>query len=579
MADGRERGQDGSGWLLAAGLGVVVGVAALVCLWGTAAGVLFGGGAPPVKTAELARVLVTLPDHLANPRLAWPASTRASLPGPFGFYASWVLLMAIVGLGAAVFMRWRGHRQQQPGGGPQGASWARRADLVSLRYAPRWRTVRRKRTSPSVGRMALGWNGRQLLRAEERHALVVFGPPQSGKSAGLAVGALLEWEGPTIASSIKTDLLQATVARRRALGRVFVFDPFELSGESTNTWTPLRGATTFDGALEVAHRLASAGEIDQRSVESGEFWTVAAEQRLAPLLYAAACTGRGIAAVVRWAYGQGGHELLDTLHDLVRSAESDVRRQDAQAAHDAAAAFAAQPERTRGSIEGTVQTLLRVYRSGRVQRSAASSDITPAGLLGGNNTLYLVGDAKASRLLRPIFLALLGELIDHAYSEANLNGGRLRTPLLLCLDELGNVAPVPNLAEIASTAPSHNIQLVSVFHDIAQSRARYGRHAETVINSHRARMLLPGLADLDTLRYFSGLVGDQLVRDQTRTTGPGYETRSENPARRPLAPPEQLRQLPDGHALLVYGRLPPAIIRLRMWFDDRRLRELADARS
>jgi type IV secretion system protein VirD4 len=578
MADGRERGQDGSGWLLAAGLGVVVGLGALVCLWGTAAGVLFGGGAPPMKTAELARVLVTLPDNLANPRLAWPESTRASLPGPFGFYASLVLLAAIVGLGATVVMRWRGHSTQQPSG-PPGASWARRADLVSLRYAPRWMTVRRTRTSPSVGRMALGWNGRQLLRAEERHALVVFGPPQSGKSAGLAVGALLEWEGPTIASSIKTDLLQATVARRRALGRVFVFDPFELSSESTNTWTPLRGATTFDGALEVAHRLASAGEIDQRSVEGGEFWTVAAEQRLAPLLYAAACTGRGIATLVRWAYGQGGHELLDTLQDLVRSAESDVRRRGAQAAYDAAAAFAAQPERTRGSIEGTVQTLLRVYRSGRVQRSAASSDITPAGLLDGNNTLYLVGDAKASRLLRPIFLALLGELIDHAYSEANLSGGRLTTPLLLCLDELGNVAPIPNLAEIASTAPSHNIQLVSVFHDVAQSRARYGGHAETVINSHRARMLLPGLADLETLRYFSGLVGDELTRDQTRTSGPGYETRSENPARRPLAPPEQLRQLPDGHALLVYGRLPPAIIRLRMWFDDRRLRELAGAKS
>jgi type IV secretion system protein VirD4 len=423
--------------------------------------------------------------------------------------------------------------------------------------------------------MALGWNGRQLLRAEERHALVVFGPPQSGKSAGLAVGALLEWQGPTIASSIKTDLLQATVARRRRVGRVFVFDPFGLSGGPANTWTPLRGATTFDGALEVAHRLASAGEIDQRTVESGEFWTVAAEQRLAPLLYAAACTGKGINALVRWAYGQGGHELLDTLQGLIRGVGSEARRHDVQSAYDAAAAFAAQPERTRGSIEGTVQALLRVYRSGRVQRSAASSDITPAALLDGNNTLYLVGDAKASRLLRPIFLALLGELIDHAYSEANFNGGRLRTPLLLCLDELGNVAPVPNLAEIASTAPSHNIQLVSVFHDIAQSRARYGRHAETVINSHRARMLLPGLADLETLRYFSGLVGDQLARDQTRTTGPGYVTRSENPARRPLAPPEQLRQLPDGHALLVYGRLPPAIIRLRMWFEDRRLRELA----
>ncbi|HEY2652921.1 MAG TPA: type IV secretory system conjugative DNA transfer family protein [Solirubrobacteraceae bacterium] len=578
MNDGPERAPDGSGRVLPIVFGVVLGLAVCVCAWGATAGAVFGAGAPPVNTAELAHVLATLPNHLVDPRLAWPASTRASLPGPLGFYASLVLLSTIVCLGATVVMRWRGHGHPQAGA-QQGASWARRADLVSLRQASRWKSLSPRRAATAPGRMALGWNGRHLLRAEERHALVVFGPPQSGKSAGLAVGALLEWEGPAIASSIKTDLLQATVARRRMLGRVFVFDPFGLSGEPTDTWSPLRGATSFDGALEVAHRLASAGEIDQRSVESGEFWTVAAEQRLAPLLYAAACTGRGVAALVRWAYGQGGHELLDALQGLVRGAGSEARRNDAQAAYDAAAAFAAQPERTRGSIEGTVQALLRVYRSGRVQRSAASSDITPAGLLDGNNTLYLVGDAKASRLLRPIFLALLGELIDHAYSEANFNGGRLRTPLLLCLDELGNVAPVPNLAEIASTAPSHNIQLVSVFHDVAQSRARYGRHAETVINSHRARMLLPGLADLETLRYFSGLVGDQLARDHSRTTGPGYETRSENPARRPLAPPEQLRQLPDGHALLVYGRLPPAIIRLRMWFEDGRLRELADAPS
>jgi type IV secretion system protein VirD4 len=576
MSDGRDRTADGSGLVLACILAALLALALLVWLWGAIAGVLFGSGSASLNGAQVARVLANLPRHLADPRLAWPSSARRSLPGAFGFYASLAMLLALVFLLGIAALRGRRHGQS-PRRRERAATWARNAELSSLRSAPRWKQPRRGPAAPAVGRMALGWNGSRLLRAEERHALVVFGPPQSGKSAGLAVGALLEWEGPAIASSIKSDLLQATIARRRKLGRVFVFDPFSLSGEATNTWTPLRGATTFDGALEVAHRLASAGEVDQRSVESGDFWAVAAEQRLAPLLFAAACTGKGITAVVRWAYGQGGHELLDTLQNLIRAADSEAQRRDAQGAYDAAAAFAAQPERTRGSIEGTVQALLRVYRSTRVQRSAASSDITPAGLLGGNNTLYLVGDAKASRLLRPIFLGLLGELIDHAYGEANRNGGRLNTPLLLCLDELGNVAPVPNLAEIASTAPSHNIQLVSVFHDIAQSRARYGRHAETVINSHRARMLLPGLADLETLRYFSGLVGDQLVREKSRTTGPGYETRSENPARRPLAPPEQLRQLPDGHALLVYGRLPPAIIRLRMWFEDRRLRELAAA--
>jgi type IV secretion system protein VirD4 len=559
---------------LVAALGIVLLPAIFVWLWGEVAGVLFGDGWPHIGGAQLARVLLSIPRHVGDPRAAWPVTLRGGLPGAAGFYAALALLsMALLVVVVPIAYVRRGRGARPAPAARRGAHWAGARELASLRSSPRWR---RETPSPAAtGRLALGWMGSRLLRAEERHALVVFGPPQSGKSAGLAVGGLLEWDGPAIASSIKTDVLQATIARRRELGRVFVFDPFGLSGESTDGWSPLGGASTFDGALEVAHRLASAGEVDQRSVESGEFWTVAAEQRLAPLLYTAARSGRGVPALVRWGYGQGEQELGDALDQLLRSARSDAERRDAQAAYDAAAAFRSQPDRTRGSIEGTVQALLRAYRSRRVQESARRSEITPPSLLGSNDTLYLVGDAKASRLLRPIFLALLGELIDHAYLEANLNGGRLPRPLLLCLDELGNVAPLPNLAEIASTAPSHNIQLISVFHDIAQARARYGRHAETVINSHRARMLLPGVADLDTLRYFSGLVGDEAVREQTRTTGPGYETRSESQARRALAPPERLRQLPDGHALLVYGRLSPAIIRLRMWFADRRLKALA----
>ncbi len=90
-------------------------------------------------------------------------------------------------------------------------------------------------------------------------------------------------------------------------------------------------------------------------------------------------------------------------------------------------------------------------------------------------------------------------------------------------------------------------------------------------------MLLPGVADLETLRYFSGLVGEEEARDLTRTTGEGGSSRSTARRRRPLIAAEALRQLPDGDALLLYGRIAPVQLRLRMWFKDRRLRELAGA--
>jgi len=325
----------------------------------------------------------------------------------------------------------------------------------------------------------------------------------------------------------------------------------------------------------VAWRLAAAGELDRRSVEGGDFWAIAAEQRLAPLLYAAARAGATVEAVVRWVYGQGSRELDQALARATGEARDDQQLADANAAYDAVRAFEAQAERTRSSIEATAQTLLRAYRFSRVARSASSCEVTADRLLDERATLYLIGDAKASKLLRPIFLALLSEVVDRAYERATLAGGRLELPLLLCLDEAGNVAPLPHLAEVASTAPSHNIQLVSIFHDLAQARTRYGQQAETVVNSHRARMLLPGVADLETLRYFAGLVGEEEARELTRTTGTGGTTRSSGRRRRPLVAPEQLRQLPPGQALLLYGRIPPAIVRLRMWFADRRLKKLA----
>jgi type IV secretion system protein VirD4 len=549
---------------LMAGLATIAG---LVWFWGGVAGSLFGHGWPRLAVRQLPGIIVRLPARLADPALAWPREARRLLPDPAGCYAALALVAAAAWATVLIATR-SGLVSRLLGRGARGAHWAARAELNRLRVPVT--------TAPArTGRLALGRYRGRLLRAEQRHALVAFGPPQSGKSAGLAVPALLEWAGPVVASSIKTDLLAATIERRRTLGPVLVFDPFGLSGAESNTWSPLAGCQRWDGALEAAWRLAAAAELDAKGMEGGDFWAIAAEQRLAPLMFSAARSGLGMDALVRWVYGQGTRELDQTIAQLTGETAGAEEAEDVHAAYDALRAFEAQADRTRTSIEATAQGLLRAYRFRRVLRSAATSEITPDGLLDERATLYLIGDAKASKLLRPVFLALLSAVIDRAYERATRAGGQLADPLLLCLDEAGNVAPLPNLAEVASTAPSHNIQLISIFHDIAQARSRYGRQAETVINSHRARMLLPGVADLETLRYFADLIGEEEARDIARTTGPGPGTRTSSVRRRPLAAAESLRQLPERHALLLYGRMPPAQIELRMWFADRRLRRLA----
>lgn len=147
------------------------------------------------------------------------------------------------------------------------------------------------------------------------------------------------------------------------------------------------------------------------------------------------------------------------------------------------------------------------------------------------------------------------------------------------LDEAAHIAPVRNLPELAATGPEPGIQLVSVFHDTAQITAAYGRRAATVIANHRARLYLPGIGDPDTLQQLSRSLGDTHQERRQTSRGPAGDTVTTIDTQRPLLPAHELRELPEGEALLVYGTLPPARLRLRPWYGDRHLRRLAEGAS
>jgi type IV secretion system protein VirD4 len=201
----------GSGLAVGIVLGVVVAFGGLLwCATGIAA-LVSGLGWPALTASQVASALAKLPAHLADPRLAWPRAVRPRIAGPAAFYAAVVLIVA---LGAAVVAALVRLRVAQAIGGAadrerRGARWGSGSDVAVLReHRSRWRARGRQRDGDDA-RLALGHHGRRLLRAEARHALVVFGPPQSGKSAAIAIPALLEWDGPVVARPICTRRLCA----------------------------------------------------------------------------------------------------------------------------------------------------------------------------------------------------------------------------------------------------------------------------------------------------------------------------------------------------------------------------------
>jgi type IV secretion system protein VirD4 len=433
---------------------------------------------------------------------------------------------------------------------PVAGRWARRRDLELLHVR-----------HPTAGRLTLGRSGRHLLAAERRASLVVLGPSQSGKTTGLAIPAILEWQGPVVATSVKADLVRDTIDARSARGPTWVFDPTGATGRPASGWSPLAASGGWQGARRTAAWLCAAARAGPASGAGDEdFWYAAAGKLLAPYLLAAAVAGRDLAHVVRWIDAQ---EEAEVAHILEAAGELD--------ALGAAGASWQRDDRTRSSVFTTAEMVLEAYADPLILSSAAVSDIDPGRLLGGGMpTLYICAPGHEQERLRPVFATLLQTIITAAYDMALWRGGTLDPPLLLVLDEAANIAPLRDLDTIASTAAGHGIQLVTVWQDLAQLRARYGEKASTVINNHRAKLVLSGISDPATLEYASRLIGDGDVADHSFTVDPsGARSTTRSRRERRLAPDAELRRIRPGDGVLVYGHLPPARLRLRPWFEQR----------
>ena len=420
---------------------------------------------------------------------------------------------------------------------------------------------------PPVGRLVLGRVGRHTVASERAQSLIVFGPTQSHKTSGLAVPAILGWEGPVIAASVKTDLLEHTIEHRRQCGSVWCFDPSDTTGMASVQWSPLPASRTWPGARRTAAGLTDVAKTSVGMMTDSDFWYATATKMLAPLLFAAAFGGQRMSDVVRWVDTQEEAEVIGLLNAAGVP----------EAIHAAQATFGKE-ERQRSSIYTTVETILEPFAGVTDGPDTSTLDeVDPRAVVGGANTLYLCAPAHDQRRLTPLFASVIRQIIEHVYEQVTLTRQPLDPPLLVMLDEAANIAPLSDLDGLASTAAGHGIQLVTIWHDLAQINARYGSRAATVANNHRAKLFLSGISDPSTLDYASHLIGEEEAVSSTLTvSGRSGPSTTRAPSLRKLAPPDALRRTVPGEAVLVYGNLHPARLRLRMWFADPWLRARAN---
>jgi type IV secretory pathway TraG/TraD family ATPase VirD4 len=389
----------------------------------------------------------------------------------------------------------------------------------------------------------------QLAVPLEEHVLVIA-PPRTYKTAWLA-SVVLHYPGPVISTTTKPDVFALTSGVRAQAGPLHVFNPQSIGGvPSTFRWSPIAGCQ--DQAVAIRRADAFAQAVSQKGVEDGTFWSAKASDYMRAYFHAAALAGADMQVVARWVLGADP----DAPEEILRAA--------------GAAQWAMTLAELRGEAQKTASTVRMVMSRALsfMADPALAASVLPdrggfdiGGFLASRGTLYMIADSEHEEApVAPLFAAMASEV----HYQAELLGqasdaGRLDPPLLMGLDEVTQICPVP-LPAWLSDSGGKGIQIISVAHGEAQLAGRWEDHGkQVVLDTSGVKCFLPGITDTKTLDAASKLCGHAAFTEH----GKDHTSRHE------VATPDMIRQLPARFALVIRGGAAPVIARLPAAWNDR----------
>jgi type IV secretory pathway TraG/TraD family ATPase VirD4 len=171
-------------------------------------------------------------------------------------------------------------------------------------------------------------------------------------------------------------------------------------------------------------------------------------------------------------------------------------------------------ERERSSIWSTASGLFSGVRSDAARASAREAPLDVDAFLAGPHQLHIVAPSRHQAVSIPLIVGLIEHVVHSTYDRHDI-GARL----LLVLDELANVAPLPRLAGIVSEGGGQGVTTLACLQDLSQARSRWGTAADGFLSLFPTTVVLPGIADRFTLEMLRHLAGRTLVQTPSAQFG------------------------------------------------------------
>ncbi|CEG92492.1 Putative uncharacterized protein [Propionibacterium freudenreichii subsp. freudenreichii] len=433
-------------------------------------------------------------------------------------------------------------------------------------------------TPEDVGYL-LGASRGTKVWASVEDSILLIGPPRSGKGLHVVINAILDAPGAVVTTSTRPDNLTATLRARRRGGPVAVFDPQNLAEgiPAGLRWSPVRGCHDPLTAMIRANGLAAATGLSAGGVESGGFWEGKTRTALQSLLHAAALDGRPPAELFRW-----------TLDPSAASEAVAILNSHPNAAmgwDDSLAAMIDADPKTRDSIWQGVSLALAALADPRVLDAVSpepDEQFDPETFLTEHGTLYLLATGAGAGASASLVAAFVEDLIETARRlAARSPGARLDPPLLLALDEIGNLAPLPSLPTLMAEGGGTGITTMPVLQSLAQARDRWSEHqAGAIWDASIVKIILGGASNSRDLQDLSTLIGERDEYTDSVTLGDGGTRSNQRSIRRvPILPPDRIRTLPFGTGITMLRSAPPIVTDLRAWHSRQDAAQLRSDRA
>jgi type IV secretory pathway TraG/TraD family ATPase VirD4 len=371
----------------------------------------------------------------------------------------------------------------------------------------------------------------------------IFGPSDSGKSATFYMNILRDWSqwGSALVMDVKGELYAHTARYYDHVYRIDLENP-----QFSDLWNPLPHCL---GNGELAHSIASivvGYEPENMKVNDSTHYWISGETALlkALCLHLPTVAANPTLPMIK--------EYL-SLNDLRKLGEEMQNSKESEARLEWGNFIKVDAEKTQGGVITGINNKLGPLRSPNAMRILKTAtpeelgrgvrEIKLADLRRPGTCVYLVmSESQASE-----YRILLELIFGLAAIEMQASTRQDATPVLMALDEAGNVSP-PKLQDKLKIGRFRNTPYLLGFQDVSQIKNRFQENGgKAVLAGMKTQIFLPGI-DPETGAYASSMLGPTTVLSRTEVDAQG----TVNDAERVSESRRDLRQAPELRRMVKY---------------------------